>query len=125
MISEVRVNKPTRPALTGGVMLSIALGLVGCLSIEQMAPPVGPAFSRVAMTNGTTMSLLETGREVYLRDCSRCHSIEPINRYSLDRWRDIILRMGPESNLDESRTVALRAYVLAAHKVLAQQVATK
>ena len=125
MIRAARANMSIRVAFTGGVTLSIALGLAGCLSIEQMAPPVGPKFARATMISGTTMSLLATGREVYLRDCSRCHSIEPINRYSPDRWRDIILRMGPESKLDESRTAALRAYVFAAHEVLAQQDSTK
>lgn len=121
MIHAARANMPTRLTFTGVVTLSLALGLVGCLSIEQMAPPVGPKFAGVTMTSGTTMSLLATGREVYLRDCSRCHSIEPIKRYSLDRWGGILLRMGPEAKLDESRTAALRAYVFTAHKVLARQ----
>lgn len=118
-------NRPARLALIGGVSFCAAVSLVGCLSIEQMAPPVGPEFARVAMTNGATMPILERGRDVYLRDCSRCHSIEPISRYSLDRWRDIILRMGPESKLDESSTVALRAYVLTAHEVMARNVAAE
>lgn len=125
MVRPALANLPIRVAFTGGVTLSIALGLAGCLSIEQMAPPVGPKFARLTMTSGTTMSLLATGREVYIGDCARCHSIEPINRYSLDRWGGIILRMGPEAKLDESRTAALRAYLFAAHEVLEQQDSTK
>lgn len=96
----------------------IAFSMAGCLTIEQMAPPVGPEFVTMG-TNGVTRAVLERGRQVYLSDCTRCHSVEPINRYSADRWRAIIERMGPESKLDESRMTALEAYILAAHKVLA------
>ena len=100
--------------------ISMTFILTGCLTIEQMAPPVGPAFSSIEM-NGTTRAALERGREVYLSDCTRCHSVEPINRYSIDHWRDILERMGPQSKLDESRTAALQAYILAAHLVLEQE----
>ena len=107
-----------RLLFAGGV--GITFTLLGCLTIEQMAPPVGPEFSTMGM-NGVTRAVLERGREVYLSDCTRCHSVEPIDRYSVDRWRAIIERMGPESKLDESRAAALEAYILAAHKVLARE----
>ncbi len=109
-----------RLLLASGV--SITLTFAGCLTIEEMAPPVGPEFSSIG-TNGATRAVLERGREVYLSDCTRCHSVEPINRYSIDRWRTIIERMGPQSKLDKSRTAALEAYVLAAHTVLALEAA--
>ncbi len=109
-----------RLLLASGV--SITLTFAGCLTIEEMAPPVGPEFSRIPM-NGVTLALLERGREVYISDCTRCHSVEPIDRYTVDRWRTIIERMGPQSKLDKSRTAALEAYVLAAHTVLALEAA--
>jgi hypothetical protein len=105
-----------RLVLSGGVC--VVVSLAGCLTIEQMAPPVGPAFVQVGATRGVPMSVLEKGREVYLSDCTRCHSVEPINRYSEDRWVAIIDRMGEVTKLDESRTDALRAYVSAARVVL-------
>lgn len=113
-----RTRRLVRLLFGGGV--GITFTLAGCLTIEQMAPPVGPEFSSIG-TNGATRAVLEGGREVYLSDCTRCHSIEPINRYSIDRWRAIIERMGPQSKLDVSRTAALQAYILAAHKVLARE----
>ena len=104
--------------------VSITLTFAGCLTIEEMAPPVGPEFSSIR-TNGATRAVLERGREVYLVDCTRCHSVEPISRYSIDRWRAIIERMGPQSKLDESRTAALQAYVVAAHTVLSLEAANE
>lgn len=124
-MGTARAGQSARLLFGGGLTVGVAAILAGCLSIEQMAPPVGAEFASAGMRNGITIALLETGREVYLMDCSRCHSIEPIDRYSVGRWRDIIVRMAPESKLDASRTEALQAYVLAAHKVLAQRAATK
>lgn len=111
------------PLLFAGAVI-ITLILAGCLTIEQMAPPVGPEFSRIERS-GVPLAFLERGREVYLSDCTRCHSVEPIDRYSIDRWRAIIERMGPQSKLDDSRTAALQAYVLAAHTVLALEAANE
>ena len=118
-------GQSARLCLRGGLTIGTAAILAGCLSVEQMAPPVGAEFASAGMRNGITIALLEAGREVYLADCSRCHSIEPIDRYSVDRWRDIVFRMGPKSKLDAPRTEALQAYVLAAHKVLAQRAESK
>ena len=111
-----------RLLFAGGV--GVTLTLAGCLTVEQMAPPVGPEFSRIGM-NGVTLAVLERGREVYVSDCTRCHSVEPIGRYSMDRWHAIIERMGPQSKLDDSRTAALQAYVGAAHIVLAREAANQ
>ncbi len=99
-------------------------GLAGCLTVDQMAPPVGPEFSRVNV-DGVTLALLERGREIYLQDCTRCHSVEPINRYSQDRWHLIIERMAMQAKMGESQKDALKAYVLAAHRVLTEEVGTE
>jgi len=107
--------------LTPGVLAISA----GCLSLEQMAPPVGPEFTAASRGRSIPPALLEQGRHVYLTDCTRCHSIEPIGRYSVRRWEEIVVRMAAESKLDESRTVALRAYVLTAHDVLARRALQK
>ncbi len=115
---NTRRRKLLRLLFAGGTFL--ILTLTSCLTVEQMAPPVTTEFSRSG-ANVVSLAALERGREVYISDCTRCHSVEPINRYSVDRWRSIIDRMGPESKLDESRTDALRNYILAAHKVLERQ----
>ena len=112
-----------RLLLASGV--SLTLTFAGCLTIEEMAPPVGPEFLRTRTKNDVALSVLERGREVYLADCTRCHSVEPISRYSKNHWHTIIKRMGPLSKLDESRTAALQAYVLAAHTVLAIETANE
>jgi len=66
------------------------------------------------------LALLQEGRNIYLTDCVRCHSVEPIGRYSTDQWHKVLPRMARETRLDDRRTAALTAYVLAAHEVLRQ-----
>jgi len=95
----------------------------GCMSLEEMAPPVGPDFAARSRDRTVAVAVLEQGRAVYLTDCARCHSVEPIARYSAVQWEDIVRRMAPQSKLDEARTHALRAYVLAAHDVLRRRTA--
>lgn len=112
-------NRKTRALWLFGFCLTGAGG--GCLTVEQMAPPVTTAFTRQP-TDGVTLAVLEQGRSLYLQDCTRCHSVEPIVRYSKERWAHIIERMAPQSKLDKTRTAALQAYVFAAHDVLANGV---
>ncbi len=90
----------------------------GCLTLEQMAPPVEGIFQTVAAREGVDVITLELGRQVYLSDCVKCHGVEPVGRYSSEQWREILPRMSLESKLDEGKTEALEAYVTMAHKLL-------
>lgn len=114
-----RATRGLWPSIAGGACM--ALVLAGCLTIEEMAPPVGPAFSTIGMEDAVSLTLLRRGRNVYLSDCTRCHAVEPIDRYSTAHWRAIIKRMRSRSKLDDSQTAALEAYVYAAHTVLTQK----
>ncbi len=102
------------------VVAALALH-AGCMTLEQMAPPVGVEFQRVAQREHVDISTLELGRQVYLMDCARCHGVEPIGRYSESRWREILPRMGEESRLDAEEQTAVNAYVMAAHSFLNQE----
>ena len=102
------------------VVAALALH-AGCMTLEQMAPPVGVELQRVAARHQVDVPALEVGRRVYLSDCARCHSVEPISRYSRSRWREILPRMGKESKLSAEEQAALNAYVMAAHAFLNQE----
>lgn len=108
----------TRVMAAGLAALALPLG---CMTLEQMAPPVGVEFQRVAQREHVDLSTLELGRQVYLLDCARCHSVEPISRYSESRWREILPRMGTESKLDAQEQAAVNAYIMAAHAFLNQE----
>jgi len=88
--------------------------LGGCVSVEQIAPPVSP---RMAAIGGTSAATLESGRRLYTGRCATCHSIDPVAKHSPDRWRAIIDDMADEAELSASEKSAVLAYVLAARSV--------
>ncbi len=97
----------------------------GCMTLEQMAPPVGADFLIVAAQRGMEQTTLELGREIYLSDCVKCHSVEPIGRYSADDWREILPRMSREAELADQRSAAVDAYVTLAHAFLEESARTE
>jgi len=75
-----------------------------------MAPLPGDVLD-VQTLSPKQLADFEAGRDIYLRDCSSCHAIEPINRYSLREWSRIIPGMAEESNLTEEETRLLSDYI--------------
>lgn len=88
-------------ALTGG----------SCVSLEQAAPPVAMLAPAMASRNNAQLS---QGRDIYVTRCAKCHSVEPVTKYSRAKWEeDIIPEMAEETNLTASEADAVEAYVLA------------
>ena len=100
------------------VLLIVGLGLWGCMSIEQMAPVVDKGMIEEGDQEGTLLSALQRGREVYLRRCSTCHVIEPIGRYTVLEWERILPPMNKDAKLDADEKADLCAYIFAAHRWL-------
>lgn len=96
---------------------------IGCLSIDQIAPPVDPILQEIGRRDGIDAERLEAGRRIYLTDCARCHTPEPIGRYSAEKWQSILPRMFLETKLDEGREATLQAYVQAARAVIERNAA--
>jgi len=57
---------------------------------------------------------LERGRQIYVRRCATCHAIDPVNKYSATRWREIIDDMSAKAKLTSEEEVGVLAYVIAA-----------
>jgi mono/diheme cytochrome c family protein len=93
-----------------------AFGVVlgGCVSVEQLAPPVS---SQMAAVGGTPATILESGRRLYTGRCAACHSIDPVAKHSPDRWRAIIDDMADEAELSALEKSSVLAYVLAARSI--------
>ena len=90
--------------------LLAAAFLNSCVSLEKAAPPVGTFAGE---TTGARRAQLEQGRVIYITKCTKCHSAEPVSRYSPQRWKEIIPEMAGEAKLGGTETEAVRAYVFA------------
>ena len=100
------------------VTLAAAIVLTGCQTTEQMAPPVGPALQSMADRKDIDTAALEHGRRIYLTACARCHSVEPIDRYSEQKWTSILPDMTARSKLNPQQTSDLREYLFAARRTM-------
>ena len=122
-------NESTRHRVVFTLAIVMGLGMLpwfsGCMTLEQMAPPVGAEFLMFAAQRGMEQTTLEAGREVYLTDCARCHSVEPIGRYSAGQWHEILPRMAEEAELDDAEAAAVDAYVTLAHALLEERARTE
>ncbi len=85
------------------------LALASCAGIETAAPPVATLAAR-----GRDTAQLEAGRVVYLENCTRCHTPEPVRKYSAARWPGIIAEMADQTKLTPAQHRAVLSYVLAA-----------
>lgn len=90
--------------------LIAAAALAGCVSVEKAAPPVA---TLAAQPSGAKRAQLEQGRTIYITKCAKCHSPEPVKRYSATRWDAILNEMTDETKLDPTESAAVRAYVFA------------
>ncbi|MCI0364101.1 MAG: hypothetical protein L0219_09490 [Phycisphaerales bacterium] len=96
------------------MVCALAATIVGaCATIEELAPPVDQAMLSAAGPSEASTIQLERGRELYVTDCARCHSPEPVMRYTAQQWGTILPRMTKESSLSDVDRAAVEAYVMA------------
>ena len=86
----------------------------GCMSIDQIAPPVTPGMAR----HGSAATL-QRGRELYTGRCTACHTPQPVAKYGAAKWGEILVEMSDEAKLSKTDEAAVVAYVLAARQVTA------
>jgi mono/diheme cytochrome c family protein len=81
---------------------AIPLLLVSCdsLSTSHIAPPV--PSENVQLTRG---------RRLYLTTCVRCHAPEPIAKYTVVEWAEIMPEMVEDSRLSPADAAAVTSYV--------------
>lgn len=88
------------------LLIGAELGLAGCQSLEQIAPPV-------AVVSMQPNDKLRLGRDLYVTKCAKCHAPEPILKYSASKWEEIVADMAEETKLTDHETAAVREYVMA------------
>jgi hypothetical protein len=93
--------------------------LAGCsttMKDDPNVPRVTPALVAAA-GSGTTLLLLKHGRETYTQECAACHAPEPVRKYTMARWREIVADMGDRADLPAAPRAAVLAYLEAATAV--------
>lgn len=112
--------KTNRAGMKGVLLGAVAVaglgallaGLTGC----QMAPlpPASQAMASVGAKSGVTLASLENGRAVLTNRCVTCHALQPLAKYSKEKWQEIVEDMAPRAKLSETQARDLLAYIEAA-----------
>ena len=114
-LNESRMKVATAPAIGAAsrlralLLFSAALFFAGCANLETAAPPVAMIAAR-----GKDTASLESGRRIYLENCTHCHAPEPVRDHSAARWPGLIADMAGRSHLSATQRHDVLAYVLAA-----------
>ena len=93
------------------VVLAACVVVVGCATIEDLAPPVDATILQLAAAQEIDADRLSQGRALYITACARCHRPAPVVRYAAQRWREILPRMSARTKLDPDEAEAVAAYV--------------
>lgn len=68
-----------------------------------------PASSDV--TANATLDQLTQGRQLYIDNCSRCHSLYSPDRYTTSQWKSIIASMAPRTPMSAAEVDLVTKYV--------------
>ncbi|MEE9129583.1 MAG: hypothetical protein V3T84_06155 [Phycisphaerales bacterium] len=93
------------------VVLVASLVVVGCATIDDLAPPVDATVLQLAAAHEIDADRLSQGRVLYITACARCHRPEPVVRYAPQRWRQILPRMSARARFGPDEAEAVEAYV--------------
>lgn len=94
--------------LVGLLLLACAVG--GCSASLYMPT------ERDASHPGSLDALLR-GRELYVRHCGSCHSLHPPERFSENRWREIMPDMQHRAKISDEDAGRVLQYVLTGIRV--------
>ncbi|HEB61010.1 MAG TPA: hypothetical protein ENJ06_04215 [Phycisphaeraceae bacterium] len=105
--------------ISAALIIFALLFLTGCVTLDSLAPPVSSELARYAPPT-VTYADLEKGRKIYTGSCTSCHSVQPVNAYTMQQWQEILPEMCERAELDKDEENALRAYIASARVYLQQ-----
>lgn len=67
--------------------------------------------SSADITVNATLTELQQGRDLYINNCARCHSLYSPDNYSPAQWKAILGSMAPKTSLSSSQVLLVNKYV--------------
>jgi len=85
--------------------------------VVACAPKTAEVIEVVTESNSETTILRKPsveeseGMALYNTNCNKCHDLEVISNYSLERWTKIVPNMSAKAKLDATQESKIMAYV--------------
>ena len=92
-------------------LLFLLILVFGCASLTELAPPVETLLGDTATASSAERAALEHGRQLYIRDCAKCHSPVAVNSLSHDQWETVLPEMVQSTGLDKQAEQDLSTYI--------------
>jgi mono/diheme cytochrome c family protein len=82
---------------------------------ETVAPvkPVAETHDPATPAMAATTEMLAAGKTVYINRCGRCHELNPVEKFTAQRWEGILKSMIPKAKLNDGEAAQVTAYVRA------------
>lgn len=103
----------TQPGVSA-VCLGLAAVLAGCRSAGSAGSTLAPGVLAAGARHGVSPGDLAQGREIFATECTACHRMQPVGRFSAEEWSGIVADMSPRAKLTGRQRAQLLAYVTAA-----------
>jgi mono/diheme cytochrome c family protein len=90
--------------------LVLAIGIL--IPIVSFSAEKVPVVTLAMADASRPVELLKRGRSIYVSQCARCHSAQPVLNYSQEQWDRLLPEMEKQSRLSTNQVSELRAYIL-------------
>lgn len=97
----------------------LAFALVTIAVIAACSKTIYVAYTPTdsdAQKSGTSIEHLAKGQAIYSSSCTKCHSIDPPEKYTKAEWDKILPRMSKKAKLTASDSEILGVYIFARAK---------
>jgi cytochrome c peroxidase len=88
------------------------LPILTVVAVGAMTACRGPKETTVVTPTEKTLSAeAQSGQQLFMENCGRCHDLPQLPDYSAERWERIVPPMAKKSNLDATQEKAVMTYV--------------
>ncbi len=103
--------------LTRKIAAGFLFLLAGCAVDSRNAPPVSAGMLAVAARRHVAPATLATGRAIYARRCTECHSLQPMEKFDAPKAAGVLEDMSRRAKLNSADQRALLDYLRIAREV--------
>ena len=101
--------------------LVIILLLIACGSAKLMTPTQADADRGAKLFPGYTLADLNQGKEIYEKNCNKCHGYKDPMKKKDKKWVKVVPKMAKKADLDSLKGDAILKYVLTMRAALPEK----
>ncbi len=93
------------------LMLFMSFVLVSCIP-RYLIPNETDLATAKGHWAGTTTMELKQGYNIYIDQCTDCHRLKKLKKYTEEEWLKVMPKMGRKAHLDSTQYASVLHYIL-------------